>query len=122
MARRASTATIAIPIAEATAPMSNPIPRGTAHDPLHWIATSEYPIRAPASPPKQMPMKAMSRAAGGGSAESGRCCITGAPGGSAAWCSPPQRYRHVSVAVVPDAGSGALGSLTRPIPHGRLGE
>jgi len=99
MARSASTATTAVPVAASTAPTRAPIAEGVVQLPLHCRFVKPKPINPPLSPPTRMAMKAMTRAIGDGSAESGRCppSAESGPGIGGIVESPPVR----SLVVVP---------------------
>jgi dolichol-phosphate mannosyltransferase len=63
---------MAMPPAAITAPTSVPMPSGVAQSPVHWIRTNWYPMNPPIAPPTTIDTNAASRAAGAGSADSGR--------------------------------------------------
>ena len=72
MARSTSTDTTATPPAATRAPRRAAIPLGVVQFPLHWMFTSEAPMRAPHTPATRMAAKAKIRARVEGRADSGR--------------------------------------------------
>ena len=72
IARKARTATTAIPPAVTIAPVSRPNPLATPHSPVHCTAMTAWPSTAPSRPPASTAMNAMVRAVCGGMAERGR--------------------------------------------------